>query len=205
MLDHSMRLFVSEEQGVGNREQGVEDRGKGGLASRDNPPFVIRPQRMGHPVYLAVVVLWGHPVFVCYPYSLLPIPYSLLPASPGGVGGAIDAGLLGAAVDVVDAGFGLIEGRQGVLLGGHPGVGAVGKGVGGHDFDVAGLDEVVEGLGGLLFVDGVGVDGLAHDVEVFFKYGLLGSLDVGDVSGDGDGCQETDDDHDDHELEQSKA
>ncbi len=77
-------------------------------------------------------------------------------------------------MDVVDAGVGLVEGHDGVLLDGHPGVGAVGHGVDGHDFEVAGLDEVVEGLGGLLLVDGVGVDGLTDDVEVFLENGFVG-------------------------------
>ena len=79
-------------------------------------------------------------------------------------------------MDVVDAGFGLVEGHEGVVLDGHPGVGAFGDGVDGHGFEVAGLDEVVEGLGGLLLVDGVGVDGAAHGVEVFFENGLVGVL-----------------------------
>ena len=124
---------------------------------------------------------------------------------PGGVGGAVDGGLLGAAVDVVDAGFGLVEAHQGILLGGHPGVGATGEGVSGHYFDVAGLNEVVEGLGGLLLVDGVGVDGLTHDVQVLSKDGLLGSLDVIHVGRDGHGGEETDDDHDDHQFEEGEA
>ena len=61
---------------------------------------------------------------------------------------------------------------------GNPGVGAVGDGILGHDLEVAGLDEVVEGLGGLLLVDGVGVDGGAHGVEVFPEDGLVGVADV---------------------------
>jgi len=106
---------------------------------------------------------------------------------PGVVGGSVDGGLLGAAVDVVDAGCGLVEAHEGVGLDGHPGVGAVSEGVDGHHLDVAGLDEVVERLGGFLLVDGVGVDGLAHDVEVFFEDGLAGVADVGGVGGNGDG------------------
>ena len=94
---------------------------------------------------------------------------------------------------------------QGVVLDGHPGVGALGEGVDGHDFEVAGLDEVVEGLGGFLLVDGVGVDGLAHDVEVFLEDGFLGVADVAGVGGDGDGGEQADDDHDDHEFEQGEA
>ena len=39
---------------------------------------------------------------------------------------------------------------EGVVLDGHPGVGAMGEGVDGHGLEVAGLDEIVEGLGGLL-------------------------------------------------------
>ena len=85
---------------------------------------------------------------------------------------------LSAAVDVVDAGLGLVEAHHGVFLDGDPGVVALGDGILGHDFEVAGLDEVVEGLGGLLLVDGVGVDGVAQDVEVFAEDGLFGVADV---------------------------
>jgi hypothetical protein len=54
--------------------------------------------------------------------------------------------LLGAAMDVVDAGVSLVDAGEGVVLDRHPGVGAMGEGVDGHGFEVAGLDEVVEGL-----------------------------------------------------------
>ena len=124
---------------------------------------------------------------------------------PGVVGGAVGGGLLGAAVDVVDAGFGLVEVHHGVCLDGHPGVGAVGHGVDGHGLEVAGLDEVVEGFGGLGFVYGVGVDGLAHDVEILFEDGLVGGADVAGVGGDRDGGEDADDDHDDHEFEEGEA
>jgi hypothetical protein len=119
---------------------------------------------------------------------------------PGVVGGAVDGGLLRAAVDVVDAGFGLIEAHEGVGLDGRPGVGAMGEGVDWHEFYVAGLDEVVEGLGGFLLVDGVGVDGSAQGVEIRFKDGLAGVADIGGVGGDGDGGEQADDDHDDHQF-----
>src|ERR1700679_298728 len=130
---------------------------------------------------------------------------SLSISLPGGVGGSVGSSELGAAVDVVDAGFGLIEGLKGVVLGSHPGVGALGERVFWKDFEVASLDEVVEGLGGLLLVDGVGVDGLAHDVEVLFEDSLLCVADVAGVGGDSDGGEQTDDDHDDHELEEGEA
>src|ERR1700691_5481560 len=103
---------------------------------------------------------------------------------PGGVGGAVGGGLLGAAVNVVDAGVSLVDAGEGVVLDGHPGGGAMGEGVDRHGFEGAGVYEVVEGLGGLGFVDGVGVDGLAHGVEVFFEDGLFGVADVAGVGGD---------------------
>ena len=78
------------------------------------------------------------------------------------------------------------------------------KGSIGIDFEVAGLDQVVERLGGFLFVDGVGVDRLAHDVEIFLEDGLLSVADVAGVGGDGDGREQADDDHDDHEFEQGE-
>ena len=79
------------------------------------------------------------------------------------------------------------------------------KGSMGMALEVAGLDEVVERLGGFLLVDGVGVDGLAQDVEVFLEDGLVGVADVAGVGGDGDGGEQADDDHDDHELEEGEA
>ena len=51
---------------------------------------------------------------------------------PGVVGSAVGGGLLGSAVDVVDAGFGLIEAHVGVIGGREPGVGAVGEWVDGQ-------------------------------------------------------------------------
>ncbi len=124
---------------------------------------------------------------------------------PGVIGGAVGGGDLGAGVDVVDAGFGLVDGGEGVALDGLPGVGAVGEGVDGHGFEVAGPDEVVEGLGGFLFVDGVGVDGGADGVEVFAEDGFAGVADVFGVGGDGEGGEDADDDHDDHEFEEGEA
>ncbi len=124
---------------------------------------------------------------------------------PSAVRGTVGGGELGAAMDVVDAGFGLIEAHQGVLLDGKPGVGAAGEWIDGHGFDVAGLNEVVEGLRGLLLVDGVGVNRLAEDVEVFFEGGFLRVADVAGVGGDGNSGEQSDDDHDDHEFEQGKA
>ena len=106
---------------------------------------------------------------------------------PGAVGGAVGGGLLGSTVDVVDAGVCLVDAGEGVVLDGHPGVGAMGEGVDRHGFEVAGLDEVVEGLGGFGFVDGVGVDGLTHGVEILFEDSLFGVADVAGVGGDGDG------------------
>ena len=79
------------------------------------------------------------------------------------------------------------------------------KGSTGMDFEVAGLDEVVEGLGGLGFVDGVGVDGLAYGVKILFEHGLFGVADVAGVGGDGDGGEQADDDHDDHQFEEGEA
>ncbi len=75
----------------------------------------------------------------------------------------------------------------------------------GNDLDVAGLHEVVEGLGGLLLVDGVGVDGVAEGVEVFAEDSLVGAANVLGKRGDGDGGEYADDDHDDHQFEEGES
>ena len=82
---------------------------------------------------------------------------------------------------------------------------AVGHGVFRDDFEVAVGDQVVEGLGRLLLVHGVGVDGGAHDVEIFLEDGLAGVLDGGDIAGDGKRGQDADDGHDDHQLDEREA
>ena len=108
-------------------------------------------------------------------------------------------------MDVTDAGVGLVEALEGVGLDGLPGVRSVGEGIDGHDLQIAGLNEVVEGLRGFLLVDGVGVDGAAHGVKIFAEDGFASIANVLDVGGDGDSGEQTDDDHDDHELDEGKA
>src|SRR5580698_8308529 len=181
ILDHSMRLLVSlnnRQRTIGSRDQKTKaGRARMRVRGRFGRPF----SRFLFPCYLAILLL------------------------PGSVGGAVDGSLLGAAVDVVDAGFGLVEAHEGVLLGGNPGVGTGGEGIDGHHFNITRLDEVIEGLGGFLLVDGVGVDGLAEDVKVFFEDGLFGVADVAGIGGYGGGGEQADDDHDNHEFDQGEA
>ena len=125
---------------------------------------------------------------------------------PGVVGGAFGGNLLGAGMDVVDAaGLRFVDVGVGAGLVEDPGVVALGEGVDGHDFEVAGGDEVSAVLGGLLLVVGEGIDGAADGVEVFLEDGLAGVLDVGLKGRDGDGGEDGDDRHDDHELEEGEA
>jgi len=113
--------------------------------------------------------------------------------------------LLGAGVDVGDTGLSLVGGDEGVAFDGDPGVDTVGHGIFGHDLEVARLDEIVKGLGTFLLVDCVGVDGAAHGVEVFAEDRLFGPLDIVGVGRDGNGSEQADDDHDDHQFEQGEA
>ena len=124
---------------------------------------------------------------------------------PGVVGGAVGGCQLSSAVYVVDAGLGLVDGGQGIVLDGYPRVATFGEGIDRHGFEVASLYQVVERVGGLLLVYGVGVDGGAHGVEIFFEDGLFRVADVIGVGRDGDGREQTDHDHDDHEFEQGEA
>ena len=125
--------------------------------------------------------------------------------SPGIVGLPVGAGLVGAGMNIVDAGVGLIEGVHGVAGIRHPGSVAFGHGVFGDGLEIAVLDQVVERLRGFLLIHGVGVDGGAQGVQVFLEHRFARMLDGLDVAGHGDHGQNADDGHDDHQLDQRKA
>ena len=74
-----------------------------------------------------------------------------------------------------------------------------------NHLQVAVLDEVVQRLRRLLLVHGVGVDGGAHDVEVFLENSLAGMLDGAHITGDRQRCEYPNDGHDDHQLDEREA
>ena len=79
---------------------------------------------------------------------------------------------MSAAVDIIDAGLGLVNCRHGVVLTRDPRVAAFGKRVDGHGLKVACLNQIVERLRSLLFIYCVGIDSGAHGVEVFLQQPL---------------------------------
>jgi hypothetical protein len=108
-------------------------------------------------------------------------------------------------MDVGDAGFALAEVHDAVVGDGLPGIGGVGERVLGDAVQVAGGNEVFEGLGSFVFILRVLVDGGAQGVEVFLQNRFLGVHHVDVVGGHGNRKKNGDYGNHDDQLNQREA
>lgn len=106
---------------------------------------------------------------------------------------------------VIDARFGLVNILQGVVLPRNPRIGSVRKWVYWKRFDIATLDQIIEGLRGLLLIHGVGVDRRAERPQIFAQHGLACVAYALHVHGDSNRGKNADDDHHDHQFDQSES
>lgn len=126
-------------------------------------------------------------------------------ALPGGVGFAVRAGLIRSTVHIGDAARGLIEALVGITHVWNPGAAAVRERIDGDGFQIPGGHQVVERLGRLVFVGGIGVDRVAHDMQVFAQNRFPGGVDGRHVRRNGDAGEDTDDQHHHHQLDQGET
>lgn len=124
---------------------------------------------------------------------------------PVGVGGSVEGGFVGAAMDIEDAGRAVGAADGGIFHGDFPGLVGVGDGVLGNLAEVAIRDKVVEGFGGVLLIDGVFVDHVAERKEIVAQYAFLGADDRFLIDRNGYGEEDRDDRHHDHQLDQGEA
>src|ERR1700744_3753701 len=96
---------------------------------------------------------------------------------PTGIRLPVTTGLFRAAVYVIHTWFGLINILQCVVGCGDPGAVAVRHRIDRKLFEISRLDEVIERLRRLLLIGRIGVNGGAHDMQIFLQYGLFGRLD----------------------------
>src|SRR5215472_12340882 len=85
---------------------------------------------------------------------------------PTAIGCSVGAGLFRSAVDVSNAGLGLVHRDLDVFLDDLPAVGGAGKRIDRDGVEIARTDQVAQTLWGFEFVLSVLIDGLAHAVQI---------------------------------------
>src|SRR5271166_2819907 len=80
---------------------------------------------------------------------------NLTASSPRAIRRSFAGVLVAAAVHVADARLRLVGRNHGVICYRYPGIARVGEGVPGKLLEITGLHQVLQGLGGLLFIESV--------------------------------------------------